>query len=355
MSWLAGIHRRLVAGHFNNPLRLILLLLLLPPALIFGVLGWARSLCYAAGIFSSYRSSLKVVSVGNLAVGGLGKTPAVDWLVKEFASQGKRVAIISRGYGGKFSGAAGIVSNGREILMDADEAGDEPLLLARRNPHCPVLIARKRVNAIKVIESQYDVDLIILDDGFQHQAVNRDIDLVLLDGARPFGNGWPLPAGNLREFPVALKRADILLMTRSDRADARTITRIPAFTSRHSLSDEALSLDNVSMTIEQLSTMKLLAFAGIANPDDFFISLERLGLFLCKKVSFPDHVRYSAKEISLLAQEATDVDAFVTTEKDAVKLSADMLKLPCYQVPLTLEIDNASVFFEQLNKQLWSQ
>lgn len=355
MSWLAGIHRRLVAGHFNNPLHLILLLLLLPPALLFGVLGWARSVCYAAGIFSSYRSSLKIVSVGNLAVGGLGKTPTVDWLVKEFATQGKRSAIISRGYEGKFSGTAGVVSNGHEILMDADEAGDEPLLLARRNPQCPVLIARKRVNAIKIIESQYDVDLIILDDGFQHQAVNRDIDLVLLDGARPFGNSWPLPAGNLREFPVALKRADILLMTRADNAETRKVSKLPTFTSHHALNREALSLDGVSIQFEQLSTMKLLAFAGIANPDDFFNALGRLGLAFDKKLSFPDHVHYGAREITLLTQEAAQVDALITTEKDAVKLSADMLKLPCYQVPLILEIDNSSAFSEELNKQLWSQ
>ncbi|MFO7577917.1 MAG: tetraacyldisaccharide 4'-kinase, partial [Pelovirga sp.] len=151
--------------------------LLVPLSLLYGCIIWIRNKAYNLDFFTAYRSAIPVISVGNLAVGGTGKTPCVDWLVKRFQQSGRCPAIVSRGYGGQFSGRVGVVSLGKGVLMGAAEAGDEPVLLARRNPACPVLIGRKRRDVVRYIEETGCADLIILDDGFQHRAVARDIDL----------------------------------------------------------------------------------------------------------------------------------------------------------------------------------
>lgn len=347
-------HRRLVASGAVTLAERFFLLLLLPFAYLYGVIGWIRAHCYNCGLFSSYQASLAIVSVGNLAVGGTGKTPVVDWLVKEFQKRGKHPAIVSRGYGGSFDGAVGIVSSGKEILMTAAECGDEPFLLAKRNPQCPVLIAKKRIDAIKKLEESAIADLIILDDAFQHQAVKRDVDLVLLDFTRPLGNVWPLPAGNLREFPSALKRADFLLMTRATAQHHDSVMGLQPYTSSHQLADTAISLDGQSVPVSQLTNLKLLAFAGISDPESFFTVLESLGLTLKSKLGFPDHADYRERTLDQLRSASTGVDAFITTEKDAVKLTADMFELPCYQIAMDIKIDNAKELFECLTQRLWS-
>ena len=294
-----------------------------------------------------------VVSVGNLAAGGLGKTPVVDWLVKHFTGQGKRVAVVSRGYAGNFSGEVGVVSAEKGLRMDPVVAGDEPVLLARRNPGVPVLIARKRVAAIREIERNFTVDLVLLDDAFQHRSVGRTVDLVLLDAARPLGNGWPLPAGNLREFPAAINRADLALLTRVHGPTGQ-IPGIRTYRSSHVPAGEVVALDGTSVAVDAFSGRKLLAFAGIADPDGFFSAVEDLGLDVAEKIPLADHVSYSSDILQKIADAAKRVDALITTEKDAVKLRADMFELPCYQVPLTIEIEDADAFSRHLDTLLWS-
>ncbi len=354
MNRLIAFHRRLVSQGAKNILESIVILFLLPFSCLYGLVGWLRNFCYDSNLFSSYRSILPIVSVGNLSAGGTGKTPVVDWLVKEFQQQGRRPAIVSRGYGGSFSGDVGIVSSGDGILMTAAECGDEPYLLAKRNPDCPVIISRKRVNGIKDLEQSKIADVIILDDGFQHRAVKRNIDLVLLDSTHPLGNGWPLPAGNLREFPQALKRADFLLMTRTAGQKYSAFMGFQPYISHHQLSDIAVNLTGESLPVNQLKKLKLLAFAGIANPENFFSALVNYGLSLKKKLSFADHAGYQAQLLEQLQQATTDIDALITTEKDAVKLAADMFELPCYYVPMDIVIENSTGLFADLTKRLWS-
>ncbi len=354
MSKLTGFHHRFVAQGANNLSERILLLLLLPFSFIYGAVSWVRNLCYDYEWFPAYSSSLPVISVGNLAVGGTGKTPVVDWLVKEFHKRGKHPAIISRGYSGNFDGAVGVVSTGDGILMTAVECGDEPYLLARRNPYCPVYISKKRIDGIKALEKLPNIDVIILDDGFQHRAVKRDVDLVLLDATRPLGNSLPLPAGNLREFPGALKRADFLLMTRSGVQGQSDFMGYHAYNSCHQLADIAVCLDGHAVPISQLKKLNLLAFAGIADPESFFTSLENMGLSLQRKLPFADHVEYQNQIMKQLHTQAVSVDALITTEKDAVKLSADMFELPCYQISMDINIDNSTELIENITKRLWS-
>ncbi|WP_321531196.1 tetraacyldisaccharide 4'-kinase [uncultured Desulfuromonas sp.] len=349
MAFFVSLHHRLVTQGAQTWPDKLLFVVLLPVSLLYGAMNWLRGSCYDRGWLSTYRSSLPIISVGNLAVGGLGKTPVVDWLVNYFCRQGKRVAIVSRGYGGSFTGDVGVVSSGDgQLLMAARVAGDEPVLLARHNPHVPVLIARKRMIAIQELERSFDVDLVVLDDAFQHRQVGRSIDLVLLDATRPFGNGWPLPLGNLREFPCALQRADLLLLTRGQGAIHEKIAEKPTFSSRHVLAKHVTDLEGSEILVDPLRGKTIVAFAGIANPDAFFRSLSELGLSLSQQIPLADHVEYTPAVVRKLTEAAIGADVLITTEKDAVKLTANMFEIPCYQIPLTIEIGDYEAFGRHL-------
>ncbi|MEA3543955.1 MAG: tetraacyldisaccharide 4'-kinase [Thermodesulfobacteriota bacterium] len=329
-------------------------LLLLPFSFLYGFVGFVRNFCYDSSMLPAYQSSLPVISVGNIAVGGTGKTPVVDWLVKEYLKQGKHPAVVSRGYSGSYKEDVGIVSAGDGLLMTASECGDEPYLLAQRNPHCRVVVARKRVDGIKTVEASGVVDLILLDDGFQHRAVKRNVDLVLLDSNRPLGNGWPLPAGHLREFPKALQRADFLLMTRAEKMKSATFMDRSAFTSHHVLSDIVTSLEGNQQSVNHLKNLKLLAFAGIAKPESFFASLVDIGLVPHKQLAFADHSDYQEDVLEHIRKAAASADALITTEKDGVKLVADMFELPCYQIGMDIKIDNSDILLKNLSRKIWS-
>jgi len=355
MDKIVNLHHRLVSPGAKNSVERFLLLLLYPFSYLYGVITWIRNRCYDFGWFSSYRSSLPVISVGNLAVGGTGKTPVVDWLVKEFQRRGHHPAVISRGFSGNYTGEVGIVSSGDGILMSTIECGDEPYLLARKNPDCPVLVAKRRRHAMRQLEQSKQVDLIILDDGFQHRAVERDVDLVLLDAAAPLGNGRPLPAGTLREFPGALKRADLLLMTRTTTQNYQYFMGFEVFESSHQLAVTATSLDGESIPVSQLQSLKCFAFAGIADPENFFSSLLKGGFNLKNQLPLADHVTYQGQILNQVNRAASGMDALITTEKDAVKLSADMFELPCYQIAMEIKINRSKDFFDRVTRNLWSE
>ncbi|WP_303721231.1 tetraacyldisaccharide 4'-kinase [Malonomonas rubra] len=354
MNRLLQYHRRLAVAGPNDLLDSSLFLLLLPFSLLYGVAGLVRGWCYDIGVFSSYRAPVPVVSVGNLAAGGTGKTPVVDWLIKEFIQQGKKPAVVSRGYGGSFVGSVGVVSEGYGLLLDATEAGDEPCLLAQRNPGAVVLIARKRADGVRFAIEKYAADVVILDDGFQHRAVRRDLDLVLLDAKRPVANGCPLPAGLLREFPAALKRADLLLLTRAERQSDFDFGR-PVYCSRHQLADTAVALTGETIKFTQLKNMRLCAFAGIANPEGFFAGLRASGLTVERQLSLGDHCQFDSQMLQQIRAASSGCDALITTEKDAVKLRGDFFDLPCYQAPMDILIENESAFRTEVQRRLWSK
>ncbi len=354
MKLLTQWHKRLLRyPHVSFWLHL-LFLLLLPASVLYGVATWIRSCAYDRGWLASYRSRLPVISVGNLAAGGTGKTPTVDYIVKELIGQGWSPAIVSRGYRGTYRGDAEYVLKAGRLLMTAQEAGDEPYLLAQRNPLSTVMVARQRVKAIHILEGDQQVDVVILDDGFQHRSVNRDVDIVLLDARAPFGNGWPLPAGNLREWPDALRRADLLLVTRGKTEADLSWTGLPVFQSRHRLSQFGVSLDGEQVPLADLEKTKLSAFAGIASPHSFFSALEDQGLSLVHKIVYPDHVAYKRQHFVQLAKVSQQVDALLTTEKDAVKLERGLIPAVCYRVKMDLEIDKPDRFRSILADKLRS-
>ncbi len=300
-----------------------------------------RKQLFIVGFKSVYHASTPVISVGNITVGGTGKTPMVDFLVKHFHSEGKRVAIVSRGYGGRYRGAVGKVNApDGSLLMTAEACGDEPYLLARRNPGVSVFVARRRRDGVEAAE-EAAADLIVLDDGFQHLAVHREADIVLLDSNKPFGNGHLLPAGPLRETPDSLNRCHLMVRTRSDKGLSQDFPQgKETLVCCHSLADELISLAGDVISWEDLRGKRCTAFAGIAQPQDFFSALRQKNLNLVDTIAFDDHQAYSSVVLNQLNQACNNSDLLITTEKDAVKLIGAEFSIPCYQTQLNLAFED---------------
>jgi tetraacyldisaccharide 4'-kinase len=277
---------------------------------------------YRAGLRTRQRLPCRVVSVGSLAAGGAGKTPLAAWLAATLHARGRRVAIASRGYGRADRGTR-VVSDGVTVLCDAAEAGDEPLLLAAEAAGVPVVVGRDRGLAGRLAIERFGTDLLILDDGFQHHRLARDLDLVVLDGALGFGNGAVLPRGPLREPPGALAAAGAIVVMDgplSAAGEARIAALAPhaaRFAARrvpHSvrrLGGEGTDRPDV------LRGRAVGLLAGIARPAGFRTTLEALGARVAAERTFPDHHAFAPSDLAGLAREAP---VWVTTEKDAVKL-----------------------------------
>ena len=345
--------------HFaEEPLTLVTLLpwlCLAPFGVLYGAVQRLRALLYRCGAFSSYRAPRPVVSVGNLTAGGTGKTPVVDAIVRHALQRGERPAIISRGYGGQIRSGVAIVSrgDGSGPLLPAEHCGDEPFLLARRNPQAIVVVAPRRREGIEAAIHACGATLIILDDGFQHLAVQRDLDILLLDARRPLGNGSLLPAGLLREPPAAHSRAQLCILTRDEVLAAPTpFSELATIRCRHRLATEFVALDGSRRAVRALTGRRGVAFAGIANPEIFFEALKALGLELTAAITLNDHAAYDAATLEKLRVAALTADFFVTTEKDGVKLRASDLPLPCFQALLELEFAPAGSLEESIDSLL---
>ena len=351
MNQLEQLYQRLVSSGPTGFFETLLFTLLVPLSVLYGSLMWIRSQLYRAQLFSVTSASIPIISVGNLAVGGTGKTPFVDYLLDYFSVRGIRPAVVSRGYGGSFSGRIAVVCAGEGALMQPEQCGDEPYLLAQKHPGVQVLIAPRRRDAIRRLAETGNVDLIILDDAFQHLSVARDLNIVLLDAVRPFGNGYPLPAGLLREFPAALQRADLLVMTRAEKVESYPDRfTLPTVACRHHLSRTLRTLTGETTELDCLVNKRGVAFAGIANPQAFFNGLLTEGLQLYEQVAFADHVSYSDREFERLSALEDRADYFMTTEKDAVKLAGLPLNKPCYIVSLQLEFLQDDALKEKLDE-----
>jgi len=325
---------------------------LFPFSLIFSLIVSLRSFLYRKGWLFSYRAAVPVISVGNLTVGGTGKTPVVDALVKQLIKRGKKVAVVSRGYGGSFSGNAGRVTpTGGGDVLTSEAAGDEPFLLAKKNPDVSVYVARRRRFGVAAAEAD-GAECIVLDDAFQHLAVQRDLDIVLLDARNPFGNGCLLPAGLLREPRRALKRADLIIQTHSNAMEESLFKECKTVRCQHRLADYLVNAEGHSVPWSQIDGRRCLAFAGIARPDDFFAKLRDNGCDLSETFHLADHQNFSVEVLEQINNACHDVDLLLTTEKDAVKLQGIHFLKPCLVVPLELEFENIEVIEESLDNVL---
>lgn len=298
-----------------------------------------RSL-YEKGLLPRYRLPCFVISVGNITVGGTGKTPMVMRIANLLTNHGFRVAVLSRGYGGGAETAGTIVSDGNGMIREARLAGDEPALIGRSCPGVPVLAGKNRIDSGKLACERFHPDCIVLDDGFQHLALDRDVDLVLLDARHPTGNGHLLPRGPLREPLAALRSADAFVLTRNGPASDIAMPTLdisllgkPFFRSNHrevirGLVHPGQAIDSLPVAGEsdsnlgRISGRRVYRFSGIADNTRVDASIEKIGAIIVGKMDFRDHHFYDDPEIASIEAEARRCHAemLLTTEKDAVRL-----------------------------------
>ncbi|MBC8646879.1 MAG: tetraacyldisaccharide 4'-kinase [Thermoanaerobaculia bacterium] len=316
-----------------------------PLSALYGSLLERRARLYATGKRPSHRLAHPVVSVGNITMGGTGKTPFVELLARRLRFEGRHPAVLSRGYGRRSQGVV-VVSRGEGPLVSPDEGGDEPVALARRLPGVLVVVGERRVEAGRTAEA-LGADVFVLDDGYQHLALRRDLDLLLLDAADPFGGERFPPRGRLREPLSALSRASAFVFTRVERQPpgAQALATLqelnpgaPVFTARvrpAGLCDEAGS----PVEAAQLLRRRFIGVCGVASPESFRASLKELDLAPEEILAFPDHHRYGSRDLARIrgTAEETGSSWIATTEKDSVKL-AGRIPLPLLSVRLGVEV-----------------
>lgn len=315
MQWLEPQWYRITRWH----------VLLWPISLIFGVIALIRRWAYGFGLLASFRLPVPVIVVGNITVGGTGKTPAVLWLARFLREQGYRPGIVSRAYG---SGA----EHPRVALAASDpaEAGDEPVLLAKRS-ECPVWVGVDRVAVARaLLQANPDCDVLVCDDGLQHYRLRRDVEIAVVDSQRRYGNGLLLPAGPLRERVGRLKKVDAVLFN-----GGGWLQSVNHF-AMHLRGDRFRNLQNPARyaTAADFAGKKLHALAGIGNPRRFFDHLRDLGLS-CREHAYADHYAYRPQDLNL-----DDADAILMTEKDGVKC-ASFATPYCWELAVETEIELA--------------
>lgn len=319
--------------------------MLKPLGKIYAVGVELRNALYDRGLLKSHSLGARTISIGNITTGGTGKTPLVAYVAEILADAGEKVCVITRGYGRQSSGRV-LVSDGKNVLLDARIGGDEPVELARKLLGKAVVVAdADRVSAAAWAKEKFRVTAFVLDDGFQHRRAKRDLDIVCLDATNPFGSGEMLPAGRLREPLPNLARASAIVITRSDLAGDISGLRSQTAT----LNPTAAIFLAVTRTtnIEAISHHDAaFAFCGLANPDNFFELLRRNGIGLKGTKSFPDHHYYTQEEITDLEHRAREAgaDLLLTTVKDSVKLADLRFDLSCQDVEIRTEVDNAEAF-----------
>jgi tetraacyldisaccharide 4'-kinase len=303
------------------------LITMMPFSFAYRAIVAIRNHLYDLGILEQVKLPCPVISIGNITAGGTGKTPMTVLTANGLRAHGLRPAILSRGYGGRLTTSGNVVSDGASILLSPEEAGDEPVLIAKAAPGIPVLTGPDRCVSGKLVIEKFGADVLVLDDAFQHRRLFRDVNIVLLDEDRPFGNGRLLPAGPLREPPTALNRADVIVKTgisrgARERKKPAVPVNIPVFRARYQPLDIIQGKDNQLLPPGSLQGRKVYAFTGIAAPDKFRATLEGMGAKVIKFLAFPDHYFYKQADVQAIAGEAKALNAemVITTEKDGVKL-----------------------------------
>jgi tetraacyldisaccharide 4'-kinase len=336
---------------------------------------------YRKRIRKARQLGVMVVSVGNLTVGGTGKTPVVEKLARELQDGGRRVAILSRGYKskklplirrmrrrwfGKFKPR--IVHDGRRLLLDSAWAGDEPYMLARSLANVLVLVDRDRARTGRHVIREFNADLLILDDGMQYQDIEHRLDICLIDRQAPFGNEYLLPRGTLREPPSNLSRASYILITKAVPGENEAlIQRIRQYNRTAPIIECAHGpryLQNLydaedRKPLEWLNEKYIAALSGIARPESFEGAVRKLGAELVITSRFADHHRFSDEELRDFISRAIrrDLDAIITTEKDAVRFPAkipgiERLDVPIYFLRVEIEIISGHHHWEELINRL---
>jgi tetraacyldisaccharide 4'-kinase len=299
-----GIRAWLTRGWYGGGSRMWLA----PPALLFAMFTNLRRLAYRHGLLASHHAGVPVIVVGNLVAGGTGKTPLVVWLVEQLQARGIAAGVVLRGHGGS-------ARQTQLVQPDSDpaEVGDEAVLIARR-AGCPVAIGRRRVEAARLLAGQ-GCKVVLSDDGLQHLAMQRDVEIVVIDGGRGFGNGALLPRGPLRERPERLQTVNAVVINGSDATGLAGRIAAPLSMSMTAEALRSVRTDD-QIPLETLRDARVHAVAGVGNPQRFFEQLRRIG---CRPVehAFDDHHPYAPADLAY-----ADPLLVVMTEKDAVKCRA---------------------------------
>ena len=333
-------------------------LILLPFSGLYGAVTRARLTAYRRGWLSVSQLASPVISVGNLTTGGTGKTPLVEWVCRVIASGSavkKTVCVLTRGYRRTNPQSQVVVSNGAELLADERQAGDEAFLLAQNLLGVAAVIANpKRFAAGKWAIENLKSEVFVLDDGFQHMQLARDLDIVTIDATNPWGHGDVygrlLPAGRLREPLSSLSRAGCFVITRTEQVEdlaiikrqvERTAGSVPVFTSRM-VTASVRKVNEETANVPDLKAQRVGAFCGVGNPGSFFTHLRREGYSVAFTRAFVDHHTYTQVDVDRLVEEARSrgCQAMITTAKDATKLGSFKFEVPCFVLNIQIEIDD---------------
>lgn len=338
--------------------------LALPPlSVIYAAVTQTRLAAYKRGLLKATRLDVPVISVGNITTGGTGKTPLVEWVCRALARKERKICILTRGYGRVRSNARVVVSDGSTILAESAESGDEPYLLAENLKGIAAVISDSdRAAAGKWALEHLGVDVFVLDDGFQHLRLERDLNILTIDATNPWGGGHLLPYGRLRETPRGLSRADCVVITRAEQSadlgplkeKIRQVSRgRPIWVSRMQTKAIRRIASGTPAAIASLPK-PAAAFCGVGNPNSFFEHLRREQVDLVFTRTFPDHHGYDQAEIDSLTREAKRLGArsLVTTAKDAVKLQSFDFDLPCYVLEIEISIDQEDQLVQLIGGRL---
>lgn len=335
------------------------------PSLLYGIGVRLRFFLYRIGFFKTRKLACKVISVGNITVGGSGKTPMAIYLAERLRERGKKVVILSRGYKGKIKDV-GVVCNGENILLDPEEAGDEPYLMAAKLKTVPVIVGRDRYRTGIYAVERFKPDVILLDDGFQHIRFARDIDIVLIDSRRGFGNGYLFPMGILREPLYGLKRASFFMIKGNELGIRNYELQITNFKKQNkpfisfNYKPQAVInlVDGSKLSVDILKGKKVIALSGIAEPKSFSETLKELGAIIIREIIYPDHHFYTSDDLRRINVAMEDAEFIVTTEKDGVKLKRlfpdrniqgqAIKETPIYTIAIDINIKNTKDFNEIL-------
>jgi len=307
-------------------------ILLLPVAILYSLIISVRNFFYNFGIFKISKFDIPVISVGNITAGGTGKTPLTAFLAELLVKNGLKPIIISRGYGRQSKGMV-IVHDGKTIRADVKQAGDEPLMLARKLKNIPVICEKNRRLGIKTALDNFSADIILLDDAFQHRSVHRDLDIMLVNSQEPPDNYFILPIGRLREPLYNLNRADLIIYTKSGKKQTLEISpSINKYSNapkiKSSMRTQLYRVDSGQFILVESIDEPVYAFCGIANPQSFKRECMIHAVTPADWRFFMDHQQYDQTILNQInsAMKQHDLESIVTTEKDLVKLPDDFLK-----------------------------
>ena len=340
-------------------------MVLTPLSWLYSVAARVRYALYSSGIIKVKRLPCPVISVGNIGAGGTGKTPTAIWIANHLQAEGYPVAVLLRGYRRQNRTETTVVSDGDRILGSIEESGDEAMMIARNVPGCIVIVGKDRYAAGCTAIRMMGVSrgILILDDGFQHRLLHRDLDIATVDSTQPLGTGKLLPAGTLREPPAALKRADIVLLTRTNLQSAPVfqgtnpsapkstalegvIDEDKIFESRHCPTKLYELKSRQPAALDQLRGQSVLAVCGIGAPDAFAETVRQCGAERVTLLAFPDHHRYRSDDFRQIRTQADEngADLIVTTEKDAQRMTGFESK-QLFVLAVTLEITKNQIEF----------